>query len=605
MFTYFETVSSSTKNLLALESSDLKRALEAFHAEIGGKLIYVHALPGLPEDGVLRSAFKSKGLCIQKAINYLNKDEETGDFCELLSGEGLATIHFSLNRHVDACHYRDRPFVVLIPANSDLLLQTTSMSFPETIIVGDYKLPSDAVVMVRESDKQQVPDYYHKNHKVVVFNDEVRTIIASDAEHNHTTYELYYDLDKKMVAVDNVIAELGGAKLNMQGSFWLGLKVIDQSGRNINTPEIFKKLFGKRPISFGTHEYTRQDSSGEQWRDFYTTTSSSLHIIFRGDVGFSIEAYHSEKLNNWLKELLIPANFLQNHLKRNKYNLISLRAMDFIFDHFREKKLAREYISCHVKKHLSELEKSGLFNVDHGLFQADLLEAKTIDELAKMICDYDYLKNQERGKTFDLITSKQMMSHLVDHLLPMHPMEARNFLVTYFQKSSFVAALSLDERSDMLQKLQNMYVLLYSNCPYVSEQMLNRYAPILTEMLDQEFRIDKSQEDGEWCLAVLMHVHSWNLTEPEENEMTDALFQSMLQHYFDKAVTRLAKYTSNAPKVEQVIEPVHNFKDQMQKIVSAKSALIFSAMAVGVISAAPYVIEYTQAAYGRYRNQLV
>ena len=293
---------------------------------------------------------------------------------------------------------------------------------------------------------------------------------------------------------------------------------------------------------------------------------------------------------------------MQNHLKRNKYNLIALRAMDFIFDHFREKKLAREYISGHVKKHLADLESSDLFNVEHGLFPADLLEAKTVDELAKMICDYGHLKNQERGETFDLITSKQIMSHLVDHLLSMHPMEARNFLVTYFQESSFVATFSRDKRSDMLQKLQNMYVLLYCNCPYVSEQMLNPYAPILTEMLDQEFRIDKSREDWEWCFTILMHVHSWNLTAPEENEITDALFQSMLQHYFDKAVTRLAKYPSIASKVTQVIEPVHNFKDQMQKIVSAKSALIFSAMAIGAISAAPYVIEYTQAAYGRYRN---
>lgn len=602
MFTYFEAAFSSTKNLLELERAELERALNAFHTEIGGKLIYVHVLPGLSEDGVLYSSFKSKGLCIKKEINYLNKDEEASDFCELLSGEGLATIHFSLNKHVDACHYKDRPFVVLIPANSDLLLQTTSMSFTETIILGDYKLPSDAVVMVRESKKHLVPDYYNKNHKVVVFNDEVITEINLDQEHNHHAVEVCYDFNKKMTAVDNVIAELGGAKLNMLGNFWFGLKAIDNSGRNINTPEVFKKLFGKRPVSFGTHEYTRQDSSGEQWRDFYTTTSSSLHIIFRGDVSFSIEAYHSVKLNNWLNQLLIPTPFLQEHLKRNKYNLIALRAMDFIFDHFKEKKLARAYISHHVKKRLEELEKSGSFNVESGLFTAPLLETKTVDQLAKMICDYDHLKNQERGETFDLITSQQMMSHLIVHLLPMHPIEARSFLITYFQKSNFVAEFSQDERYNMLQKLQNMYVLLYSNCPYVSEQMFKSYAPILSEMHDKDFRIDKSLEDEDWCMTVLGHVHLWNITVLKENTMTEELLKGMLQYYFDKAITRLN--AASAPKVEQIIESEHNLKEQIQKIVSTRSALIFSVIAAGALSAAPYVIEYTQTACGRYRNQL-
>jgi hypothetical protein len=383
-----------------------------------------------------------------------------------------------------------------------------------------------------------------------------------------------------------VVAELGGAKLNMQGDFWCSFKVIDHSGRNINTPEILKGLFAKRAISFGVHNYTRQDSCGEQWRDFYTTTHSSIYIVFRGDLGFSIEAYHSAKLNDWLKKLLVPANYMQAHLKRNKYNLICLRAMDFIFDHFREKKLARKYISSHLKEHLVELEKSGLFNVERGLFPESLLEAKTVDELAKIICDYDYLKHQKRGETFDLITSKQLMAHLVEHLFSMNPIEARNFLITYFEKSSFVAAFLPHERSDMLQNLQNMYVLLYSNCPYVSEKMFNNYAPILTKMLDLvEFKIDKSREDWEWCHIILFHLHSWNVIETADDEITDALLQSILKQLFDKTVARLAKCAPD-PSVR-----------------STRSALIFSAMAVGVISATPYIVEYTQEAYRHYTSQ--
>jgi hypothetical protein len=522
-----------------------KTALDALAAEIGGKLIYVRALESLPEDGILRGESQSKGIYIGKKNSYLNYDKKSGQYGEVIMWNIRTTVHFSLNQHVNHNDFLERPFVVLIPANSDLLLQTTSISFSETIIIGNYKLPADSVIMVRKTRRDDLPNYY-KKFSIIEFD---------DSDENEKP-----NLDKKRQAVDNVVKMLGGPDIKMEEvaeSFWPSLKVIDRSGRNINTPEQFKKLFGMHPVSFGSHEYTRLDAQGEQWRDFFCSASSTIFIAsdLRGDVGFSMEMYHSEKLNNWLKELGIPNNLLQYHLNINKYSLIVFRAMDFIFHHFREKRLANAYISSHIKKHLNELEKSGLFKVKTGLFDSELFEKNTVDELAKMICDYEKLIQQERGVTFDLITLEQIAERLMSNLISMHPIEAQIFLEKYFKESSLVAFFPAEEYLTILKKLKNLYVIFYSSHCFVPQQMFERYAPILNQMLTPSLQL--GPEDTEWAReAFYLLCNTSVITQelPVESNKVDDLeeededimpwYEFVCKNLQDKIVARLSKYSA-------------------------------------------------------------
>lgn len=154
---------------------------------------------------------------------------------------------------------------------------------------------------------------------------------------------------------------------------------------------------------------------------------------------------------------------LKTYLELHKYNLINFQAMDLIFHHFREKKQAAHYISSHLKSHFLQLETNGIFNVETGFFSETIFKSQTVDELAKLICDYDYLMQQAPSTTFDLITSEQILNLLIVQLVSMHPSEAEPFLRTYFQQSSFAQSLSDEQRAVTLEKLKNIYVLHYSN----------------------------------------------------------------------------------------------------------------------------------------------
>lgn len=156
------------------------------------------AAPGLSNDGVLHGAWNRKGICIKESGCYLTNDAETGVPFEIIMGKGLATIHFSLNRHVHTFQYAKHPFVVLIPANPTLLSQTTSISFFEPIIAGDYKLPLDSVIMVRKTEKDKIPSYFHEKKITVI-------------EFDDSNPDGSLNFDAKMEAVDRVVQNLGGA----------------------------------------------------------------------------------------------------------------------------------------------------------------------------------------------------------------------------------------------------------------------------------------------------------------------------------------------------------------------------------------------------------
>ena len=532
MFSLLQTRTASSQGLADRAKTKLvESALAEFQDRIGGKLIYVLAMPELPTDGLVQAAFGHKGVSVKTGFCYMNKDAATDEFCEVITsnGYGLASIHFSLNRHVDHFAYKEHPFVALIPANSELLLQTVSISFAETIVLGDYKLPADTVIMARSSDMNRVPDFYKNNFKVVEFDD------------SHPEWR--YDFKKKMLAIDTEIINMGGAKLKHGDEFWTNLKVLDHSGTNINTLTMLQQLFPTRAACFGTHEYTRFDSNGEFWRDYHTSNVPAVRYLF-GEIGFSIQEYHSEKLRLWLGSIGVAPASLELHARINKYNLICARAMDLIFAHFRAKKPARAYLT-HVKEQLAKLEGQGKFNVASGYFDDNLFATKSVDELAKMVCDYEYMLQQPPSDKFDLITVDQISERLIMNLLCMHPIEANKFLTRYFQSSSFIAYIDAQDWAAALEKLQNWYALYYTNNPTVSEQMLQGYSSVLIRMCNPDFKIilgDCKQFFEVLFLLFDKETDEKYGIETDNEEAADKAQLAWAQEKFAKAVAVLKPY---------------------------------------------------------------
>lgn len=172
-------------------------------------------------------------------------------------------------------------------------------------------------------------------------------------------------------------------------------------------------------------------------------------------MGFSIEQYHIERSNEWLDSLALPPSILAHHKKVARDSLISYRAMDYIFDHFRNKELAFQYI----EKHLLSLEKEGTFE---AVRNDPSFDKKSVDELAKAFCDYDFLMHQKPSDKFDLVTPQDIILSLHGSSMYMKPDEARGFFKEYFAESSILKNFSSAEQIKMREQAMFDYLSFLS-----------------------------------------------------------------------------------------------------------------------------------------------
>lgn len=266
---------------------------------------------------------------------------------------------------------------------------------------------------------------------------------------------------------------------------WTYTAVTDPQGNNINTIDIFNKLFPNRKVAFGDDEVTHWSSEGEQWRMF-KTRNGHRDLQFYGEVGFSVEQYHSEQLNEWLDSLDLPPALLAHHKKVNRDSLISNRAMDYIFDHFKNKELAFQYI----EKHLLPLEKKGIFEEvrNHPSFNK-----KSVDELAKVFCDYDFLIYQKPSDKFDLAIPQDIIKSMLYSSHTMKPYEARGFFEEFFAKSSILKNFSSAEQIKIREQATYDYLFILSQIfqdvngkmPSAVKKELKDYRVIIESMLSQ------------------------------------------------------------------------------------------------------------------------
>lgn len=448
--------------------------------EIGGKLYFVQALPGLSEDGTLIATYNPQGIRVQYVSRPWERDD-TGAYRAILNADLLTTLHFSINTHPPSSFYLSRPFIVIIPLvqppEYDILKVTISASFQEAIVLGNYKLPPNSIIMVRESELHTLPEYYKERFKIVSFNDLDETKKPN--------------MKKKRDAVQEVLIEHNGFPIDLPDHInWHAMSVKDKKGEELNTFEFFKRLLPHGPVAFGTDGYTHPLSKAEQWRMACTRSNSAT---YHGELGFSIESYQNEKLNQWLDQFSFPSQAIENHKKVNRENSVALRAMDYIFDHFKNKRLSYDYIENHLKI----LDKKGIFK---SLFTDESLKYKSIDDLAKVVCDYEYLKKQPvfaipRNKAvsdepvIDLATPSELIQRLFENSVAMQPDEATEFFNQFFSNSTIFSDFSKAEQAHTRKSITNLYALAYFNSFFTSKQALKKYKAELAAMLDPTFKV--------------------------------------------------------------------------------------------------------------------
>lgn len=162
---------------------------------------------------------------------------------------------------------------MIIPVNQDpsrgILQNIISASFPEIVVLGDYALPADSIILVRSDKKDHVPAYYReKGFKILEYEgvnagSELEPIDFSKVKFSPTNVlvdaftgkpvvpklilKKKDDYTKKRDAIKEVIASHGGLAVDMTGPEsrrpWTYTFVTDPQGKNINTIDVLKKLF--------------------------------------------------------------------------------------------------------------------------------------------------------------------------------------------------------------------------------------------------------------------------------------------------------------------------------------------------------------------------
>ena len=185
--------------------------------EFDEKLFAVHATRILPKDGVLKAGIG----------NWHGRDFEPPSF--------RPTVHFALGEMVQS-HGRyeaDQPYAVVAPVRS-LKPQLANLSPHDTFIVGDLKIPKDATLVVPEgTDLKDFP----KELKVSTYKKD----------------------EKLRQAVDRVIKDEGGWKIEMERGGVRNGDTAKIAGEEINSTSFFRSLLDSMPgVSYGSHVYSEE-----------------------------------------------------------------------------------------------------------------------------------------------------------------------------------------------------------------------------------------------------------------------------------------------------------------------------------------------------------
>ena len=440
------------KPVATVASQTAESPITKVEKEFGGKLFLVRTISALSSDGSLLPP--PKGVHLGTIFDYQTKylDSSTNkltDYNPIFIADPRATVHFTLNHLVPSPDFAEsatveRPFTVIIPMNQDhdhdLMNRIISVSWPEVVLLGQYTLPANTIILARADKVQNIPQYY-RNHgfEVVTYENEEYT--------------------QKRDAVNKVIKAKGGMVVDMSAAErrpWTYLSVTTSQGIEVNTPEFFKELFPGRPVAFGDDEVTHWLSKGQHWRIFGTPIYNRFTRYF-GEVGFSMEEYNHSRARNWLATLDLPEEALETYDTFTRNSLIAHKATDFVFDHFQNRELAFKYIS----DHLLPLQESGAFETIKNDHQ---FPYESIDSLAKRFCDYEYLVLQPKADGgWDLATKAEIIDSLANaSCLNMKPTEFQRLLVKYGKKSSIIHHFSPKE-NNLILKVTTARYLVYLN----------------------------------------------------------------------------------------------------------------------------------------------
>ncbi|MFA6091843.1 MAG: hypothetical protein WCU88_02130 [Elusimicrobiota bacterium] len=253
------------------------------------RLFAVHATKFIPTNGIIQAKTASLGK------GELTLGFETPSF--------RPTIHFALGELVrdhDGFSWKDCPYALLMPVGA-LKNQLINLNTYDTFILGDLRLPKEAILMMPYADVSLAPAGAH----VEAYDSREETL---------------------RTAVDRIIARYGGWKIQMKEK----TPNPDSKGmigdRNINTPDFFNAFLKANPrISFGTH---LRSEVGNAFR------IGGIDVA----IDWLIAAYTERDMVKGTHELLFYSRFIRRHLERLEKELSSMNFPEDSMRAFNEKR---------------------------------------------------------------------------------------------------------------------------------------------------------------------------------------------------------------------------------------------------------------------------
>jgi len=253
------------------------------------RVFAVHATPFIPADGVLRAGASDISAGKQSIKS------EPPSF--------RPTIHFSLGELVrghGGFSWENHAYAVVVPLGA-IKSQLVNLNAYDTYVLGDIRLPEDAVLVMPKSEAHRAPPGV-----------QVET----------------YDPGKGALrsAIDRAIEKRGGWHIRMEEKSPSLDSVGTVRGRNVNTAAFFDPFLKENPrVSFGSH------------------IGSQVGIAFRfGNIEQAInrlmKGYSMFGSQTGTDEMVFLKNFAKHHLSRLERELESARLPEGSMQSFREKR---------------------------------------------------------------------------------------------------------------------------------------------------------------------------------------------------------------------------------------------------------------------------
>ncbi len=242
--------------------------------ELRNRLFAVHATPIFPDDGVLVAGARD----VSKSDSHVATEPPSF----------RPTIHFSIGelvRRHRSGSWDEKPYAIVLPIKS-LEKQLVNINPYDSYILGNFKIPPEAIFVVPENEIHRVPSGF----KYVT--------------HGHGT--------TLRQAVDQVILTQGGWKITMKERTEVG-SLANLNGTNINTIEFFEPLLKEnRNLSFGNHLHSEV---GEIFR--MGNVEQALNLLMKPFNPYGITLSYNE--------MLFLNGFIRHHLEKLDSFLSSIR----------------------------------------------------------------------------------------------------------------------------------------------------------------------------------------------------------------------------------------------------------------------------------------